>query len=261
MITSTFKAFGLGICAIALTAGSFALAIEGCSTSHTPAACTQSALKITFSPMYSAVIPGDETHRFQIPVIVSGASQSGVVWSASDPSAVSVEPDALTGGALLTMLSSAKNPGAPVTITATAVSTSGTAVLNITTATEDDWNAGEARYNDRIGPDAGPRAACTDCHSPTATAGAGFNDIAHTPEQAGGFSDQEILNIVQKGQIPDGGYFDPSIVSYKTWQSFHQWNLTDPEQKGIVIYLRSLVPTAQGGTANFGGAGSAPDGG
>jgi hypothetical protein len=80
-----------------------------------------------------------------------------------------------------------------------------------------------------------------------------FNDIAHTPEQTGGFSDTQLLGIVQNGVVPDGGYFDKSIVSYSQWNSFHQWNLTSSEQTGIILYLRSLVPTAQMGTSNFGG--------
>jgi hypothetical protein len=83
----------------------------------------------------------------------------------------------------------------------------------------------------------------------------GFNDVAHTPEQAGGFSDVQLLDIIQQGEVPDGGYFDTSLVSYKVWQGFHRWNLTPAEQTGIVVYLRSLVPTAQSGTANFGGNG------
>jgi hypothetical protein len=206
--------------------------------------------------MYSAVIPGDDTHSFQLPAIVSGVSPSEVSWRVSDATAVSLRSDSVSGGILLTMLPTAKSPGAPVTVTAATMSACGTAVLHITAATTDDWSTGEARYNDRLGLDGGARAACSDCHAPHGDAGAQFNDIAHTPEQAGGFSDSQLLSIIQNGSIPDGGYFDPNIVSYKAWQGFHEWNLTTPEQTGIVVYLRSLVPTAQGGTANFGGSGS-----
>jgi hypothetical protein len=253
--------------AICATAVMFAITV-GCSSSKSAGSagdsgtpCTRmNALKIVFSPMYSAVIPGDDTYSFELPAIVPGLSGDAVRWQASDPSAVSIQPDPSTGGALLTMLSTAKSPGAPVTITASAGAACGTAVLNITAATTADWVAGEGRYNDRVSLDGGARAACANCHAPQVDAGRKFNDIAHTPEQAGGFSDQQLLTIIQDGQIPDGGYFDPGIISYEAWQSFHQWDLTAAEQAGIVIYLRSLVPTAQGGTANFGGLG-APDGG
>ena len=115
--------------------------------------------------------------------------------------------------------------------------------------------------------------------------GFGFNDVAHTPEQTGGFSDEVLLGIVQGGNVPgwsgdpdaatlpglspgqtsaDAGYFDPTIISFAEWHRFHQWNLTSTEQTGIITYLRSLAPAAQSGTANFGGFGGGhppPDGG
>ena len=232
----------------------------GCAskaTTTTTSTCADPTLKLVFSPMYSAVIPGDDTHSFQLPVVVEGVSGSALTWRASDLSAVSITPDSLTGGVLLTMLGTAKSPGTPVTITANTSTACGTATLDITSATTDDWTTGEARYNDRVSVEAGTRAACSDCHAPHADAGRGFNDIAHTPEQTGGFSDQQLVNIVQNGVVPDGGYFDKTIVSYSQWQAFHQWNLTSSEQVGIVVYLRSLVPTAQMGTANFGGVDAA----
>jgi len=230
--------------------------VTGCSAKSTATTSTCSdptGLKLVFSPMYSAVIPGDDTHSFQLPVVVNGVSGSALTWRSSDPSAVLIQPDSLTGGVLLKMLSTATNPGAPVTITANTSTLCGSATLTITSGTTDDWSMGEARYNDGVVVDAGVRAACSDCHAPHADAGHGFNDIAHTPEQTGGFSDDQILNIVQNGAIPDGGYFDKSIVSYGQWNAFHQWNLTPAEKTGIVLYLRSLVPTAQVGTSNFGG--------
>jgi hypothetical protein len=231
---------------------------SGCSQKATvETTCSDpTGLKLVFSPMYSAVIPGDNTHTFSIPVIAEGASGTELTWHVSDPSAVSIASDSLTGGVLLTMLSTASNPGAPVTVTANTATLCGTATLNITVGTDSDWSAGEARYNDRVPVDAGVTAACSDCHAPHADAGHGFNDIAHTPEQAGGFSDTQLLNIIQNGVVPDGGYFDTSIVSFEQWHAFHQWNITSSEQPGIVLYLRSLVPTAQMGTANFGGTGT-----
>ncbi len=254
-----------------LAALALPLALVACSSSSGsatkgadsgPAACTDPTLTLAFSPMYSAVVPGDDTHTFELPVIVAGANGKTFEWSASDPTAVAITNDPVTGGALLTMRSTAKSPGAPVTITATSGSACGTAVLNITVATNAEWSAGEARYNDHVAVDGGNRAACTDCHSPRVDAGVGYDDVAHTPQQAGGFSDSQLLSIIQDAVVPDGGYFDSNIVTYEKWQTFHKWDLTAAEQAGIVVYLRSLVPTAQGGTANFGGKGvHAGDGG
>ena len=223
---------------------------------------TPTGLQLVFSPMYSAVIPGDDTHTFAVPVIVNGATGDAVTWRTSDPTAVRIDPDALTGGVLLTMLSTAtaSSARAPVTITANTKSACGTSTLTITPGTTDEWNAGEARYNDGVPVDGGLRAACSDCHAPHADAGHAFNDIAHTPEQTGGFSDTQLVNIIQNAEIPDGGYFDPTIVSYLQWRAFHQWNLTAAEKTGLVLYLRSLVPTAQTGTSNFGGSGSGSGG-
>jgi hypothetical protein len=229
--------------------------------------CTSPSLGIVFTPMYSAYIPGDNTHTFKIPAVVNGITdQSVVTWGVSDPSAVSCETDPTTGGVMITV-QKAEN----VTIVAQAGPLCATSTLNVTSALESDWQAGNARYNSGtplylgcIGlsrhmpeggcPDAGP--ACTACHGATATATTafGFNDIAHTPEQTGGFSDQDLIDIFTNGQVPDGGYFDPSIVSYNTWSRFHNWtDIQGDTQKGMVVYLRSLEPTAQNGSADFGG--------
>jgi hypothetical protein len=118
--------------------------------------------------------------------------------------------------------------------------------------------------------------ACTNCHGPTATNGP-FNDVSHTPEQTGGFSDTDLQNIILNGDVPDGGYFDPTVIrptcdggamctaqAYAEWHAFHQWSdITSDELPGIICYLRSLTPEGQNGTSNFGGGGGRPhhDGG
>ncbi len=253
-------------------------------------ACTStSALQILFNPMYSAF---DGAHSFQIPAIVNGASNTGLSWSASPASAVTIAPDPSSGGVLITMQQA---PSSPVTITANAGGQCGTATLDITSATAAQWQTGNARYNSGVPfypqcvvknlpfpppdggcPDAGP--ACTNCHGPTAMAQFGFQDIAHTPEQTGGFSDQDMIGIFTQGVVPgcgttgackDGGYFDPTIISipdggptaYEVWHSFHQWtDIQGPDQQAMVVYLRSLTPTPQTGSSNFGG-GRPGDGG
>ena len=128
--------------------------------------------------------------------------------------------------------------------------------------------------------------ACTSCHGATATQFI-FKDVEHTPEQTGGFSDQDLTNIILNGQVPDGGYFDPAVLdgfthqtcddagttigpnmspcaqkAYAAWSSLHQWtDITTDEMPGIICYLRSLAPQDQSGTSSFGGGGHHGDGG
>ncbi len=134
--------------------------------------------------------------------------------------------------------------------------------------------------------------ACTSCHGPTAVQFL-FKDVQHTPEQTGGFSDNDLTNIILNGVVPDGGYFDPSVLdgllnrkgtpglncddagttlvpgvpecfttAYTTWQGFHQWvDITSDEMPGVITYLRALPPAAQSGNSNFGGGGHHHDGG
>jgi hypothetical protein len=146
----------------------------------------------------------------------------------------------------------------------------GSSTLTIDAVTSADWAAGNARYNNGIPLDLsapptdndaspidqqpGGPPACTSCHGETATGGP-FTDVSHTPEQTGGFSDDQIVNIVVHGTFPpNSASFDPNIVPYPSWQYFHRWaDIDTPEkQRGIVTYLRSLTPVAQKGAPNFG---------
>jgi hypothetical protein len=273
---------GVGVALVSVAAG-----LAACSSSSTPGsggpgnndagnnnnnppACTDSsALTILFTPMYSA---NDGTHKFQIPAVVDGLDNTTVTWSVSDSTVASTARDDtfVMGGVMITALQ-----GGMVTVTANANGLCGTSTLMVTAAQESDWEIGNSRYNDGVsihfgprGPDAGPPGdggmadpdgggpACTNCHGPMANAGIGFNDISHTPAQTGGFSDDDLVNIVVNGIVPDGGYFDESIISYQRWQAFHHWTDIGPDQqKGIITYLRSLTPVPQMGSANFGGGG------
>ncbi len=274
-------AFGLGIAVVGVGGG-----LAACSStsnggggpnnnSNAPTTCATQALEVVFDPMYSAY---DGTHEFQVPAIVNGIASGTINWSASDPTMVKFAPDTDTGGVMITVQSAMGTGGSNtvniIAYVASAPSVCGSSVLTITSATPDDWQIGNARYNDgnalhfgRGGPGGGPSdggasitdggggPACTNCHGPTSDGGP-FMDIAHTPQQTGGFSDQDLINIVVNGIVPDGGYFDPTIVSYQAWQSFHKWSdITQDEQPGIVTYLRSLTPTSQNGSADFGGHG------
>jgi hypothetical protein len=108
--------------------------------------------------------------------------------------------------------------------------------------------------------------ACTNCHGPTATNGP-YKTVSHTPEQTGGFSDTDLQNIIWNGEIPDGGYFDPTVITptcdggaactayaLGVWHGFHRWtDITSDQLPGVICYLRSLTPQAQNGASNFGG--------
>lgn len=273
-------AFAGGLCAASALAAAFVACSSGANVSNGGAnpgggsgnaqtACVSNdALRVLFSPAYSAY---DGMHTFQVPAIVDGINGSLVTWSVSDPSKVSFQPDPSTGGIMMTTLGAGS-----VTITAQAGNLCGSSVLTITQATPDDWAIGNARYNNGVSlhlvngrlpdPDQGDAgvsnasAACTSCHGQTAQSGF-FKDIAHTPEQTAGFSDQEMIDIAINAQVPDGGYFDPAIISYHRWQEIHHWaDIAPDQQKGMVVYLRSLTPTPQMGSADWGGH-RHPDGG
>jgi len=243
--------------------------------------CANSTIPILFSPMYSAYVTDSTQQSFQIPAVIndSAIDPTTVTWGASDPSMVSFVADPVTGGTMITV----QKAGKVQIIAKLADGTCGASELDVTPATEAQWQAGNARYNSTVPvdfscirrgvaadggvcADAGP--GCISCHGPTANgeAGVGFIDIAHTPEQTGGFSDQDLIDIVVNGIVPgcgdaggtcptaDSGYFDNNIISYRFWQRFHHWDdIQGSEQQAMVVYLRSLTPTPQNGTSNFGG--------
>lgn len=233
--------------------------------SATTGPCT--GLTIAFAPdMYSAFIPGG-MHKFQLPVEAQGVSDASVTWTAGDPSLVDIEPNP-GGGQMLTMLNSGMT-------TITAKTTSGAcaqSTLHITAATEDQWQAGNMRYNNgnklqqimtdggiptgnfmmfNIDPPDDP-PACTNCHGDTATSSY-FKTVSHTPEQTGGFSDAQLIAIFTMAAVPMDGYFDSNLVPVFIWQFFHKWSdIQGDAQQGMVVYLRSLTPKSQGGMFDFG---------
>lgn len=232
----------------------------------TPFTCTTNDLQLAFSPMYSAF---DGVHEFKIPVIARNASGGAIEWSADQPGFVDIQIDDKTGGAMLTTLKAGT-----VTIQAKAGQSScGTSVLTITAATPAQWEAGSVRYNngkplpmvqlDANGNPIGDLStiqaeiqanppACTNCHGPTATSSF-FRTVSHTPQQTGGFTDEEIKLAITNAVIPAGGYFDETIIPKQVWEYFHKWPGTPDELTGLVVYLRALPPAAQGGKVDFGG--------
>jgi hypothetical protein len=239
----------------------------GVSADRTLAFCPKKDLQVYFSPMYSAY---DGVHGFKIPAMVGNMDPGSISWSASDPAMVDFETDAALGGVTI-----AVHKAGEVIVVAKADGKCGASLLKVSAATADDWMVGSQRYNNGIklvGDVGGGRGradagapmtdvACTNCHGDTATAGP-YKTVAHTPHQTGGFSDDELIGIFTKGTIPIGGYFDSSFISYDRWRSFHQWQMSPEEAKGVVVYLRSLTPQAQGGMrGDFGGRGTNDGGG
>jgi hypothetical protein len=112
-----------------------------------------------------------------------------------------------------------------------------------------------------------PPPACTNCHGPVGNAKifgmSLFSDVSHTPEQTGGFSDDDLVNVFVHGTIPPGGYFNNNIICYPNWHQFHTWwDINTPaEQKGVVSYLRSLTPKEQLGCLDLFTSSHCADGG
>lgn len=213
--------------------------------------CVANVGRIWFTPMYSAF---DGAHTFQVPAI---AALPGVnlVWSSSDPSKVDFQKDPMTGGVLITTLAAGE---VEIAVNADGVFC-GTSRLSISAATPAEWAAGDARYNNGIVIDRGgsptgtPRAACTNCHGPTAAGE--YRTVSHTPTQTAGFSDEELIGIFE-GRWPERAGvtpFDPEIATLEQWQAFHKWQMTPEEAKGVIVYLRSLTPAPQTGKRDFGG--------
>jgi hypothetical protein len=315
--------------------------VEAGGTSTQPGSCPNPTIPIVFSPMYSAFIPGSTAQTFAIPAVTTDGNTA--TWSLSDPTQGNLQGQSfVTNGVSLSgvviTVEGIGNDAGQVTVVATeSDGTCGASVLTLTQNTEDDWNIGNARYNDGValhltrpeggtftrpdggfeggnagvldggdggglddggnaapipafdgsfeggftrgtGPGTGDAGsfyetdggtACTNCHGPTATTGP-YKMVSHSPEQTGGFSDTDLQNIIWNGEIPDGGYFDPTVLisncdggaactaqALADWHSFHRWtDITADELPGVICYLRAIAPESQNGSSNFGGAGA-----
>jgi hypothetical protein len=258
----------LGVFSI-LIAGSSAAACggdDGNSGTASGGDPAKKTLTLMFAPvMYSAY---DGEHDFRLPVIATNASGK-VTYKAADESMVDIAPTA--DGAMMTM-----RKAGTTTIIGTAPDGSwGESTLVITQADAADYELGRERYNNGVAafdggmppsmgaPAAGgpgafmpdPESACSFCHRPDgmasgATADPTMIDIEHTPQQTGGFSDQQLIDIFTKAQKPTGA--GSRIVPAFIWSMLHKWNVESSVEKGIVTYLRSLEPKPQG-EVDFGG--------
>jgi hypothetical protein len=222
-----------------------------CPPAGYTAACAAPVDQIDFTPMYSAFIPGSTAHVFSIPAITDDGNP-GTTWCVGDSTQAILAPQSFNNlpGVMITVQGVGANSdgdaGELGTIQVYALENDGTcgaSTLTITATTEAEWTLGSQRYNDDItltGTRTGEGAlltgtgdagsvyekdggtACTNCHGPTATTGP-YRQVAHSPEQTGGFSDQVLVGIFTQGNVPgwtptqppplDGGYWDPSVIN------------------------------------------------
>jgi hypothetical protein len=199
------------------------------------------------SKLYTAY---DGQHEFAVPVV---AGVAGATWTASDPSAVDIEPTA--DGALIKVK---KGGVSKVTVTAKAGVGKGSVEVFITQGSAASWEFGKTRYNNGVAAvrlnDAGrpmfstggimldSNASCNFCHGVSAM----FVGVEHTPLQLGGFTDEEVVTIFTMAKKPEGAPM-VSPVPANIWMSFHKWTMTEDEKAGILLYLRSLAPKGQAG--------------
>jgi hypothetical protein len=198
-------------------------------------------------------------HTYQIPATVfdnSGKLVTGATWTASDMTKVMLdttwmETTANCSEALSGVMITTAGAG-NVTITATSGSDCGSSNLTITQYDPSLYDIGKTRYTlpTSMEDPTMNRLACTDCHGPTATMGQ-FGMVSHTPEQTGGFSDSDLVQIFEHAMVPPNGYYDNSVYPYSLWQNFHHWNMQGQEEQGILSYLRALPPVCQKGHPNF----------
>jgi hypothetical protein len=98
------------------------------------------ALTLTFSPMYSAY---GGTHTYKLPVKVEGAS--GDLDVTTDPAGF-VESEPYADGVMLTM----KKAGTTTVKIKDKAGNTGSAELNVTAVTDDDWTTGKDRYSNGV---------------------------------------------------------------------------------------------------------------
>jgi hypothetical protein len=213
-----------------------------------------SELELRFSPMYSAY---DGTHQFKIPNIVQNIVADD--WRIDPPDAADLVKEG--NGVMITT----RRPG-EFTVHVQAGSLKGQAQLIVTAATPDQWVMGEMRYMNNVKipvpmapPDGGmgmggrgmgmggpielpDNAACGNCHG----MGGERLNVEHTPQQIGGYSDDQLIAIFMTGMKPAGSPFR-SIIPPFIYQMLHTWSTaTEEETRALVVYLRGLEPKSQG---------------
>jgi hypothetical protein len=214
---------------------------------------------IAFSPVYSSY---DGEHTFLVPVTVKG--YTGITWQTDRPDLVELS-EVNENTVMIETLGAGE-----AKIIANAGPLQGYTVLTITESTPEEWAVGENRYangailmidremammaamNAMNMPGAPPimipdDLSCKNCHG----TGAMALSVEHTPQQTGGYSDQDLINIFTMGMKPPKAGWK-SGIPMQLYTLLHTWGATEEEKRGLVAYLRSLTPAAQG-AIDFGG--------
>lgn len=250
----------------------------------------EESLAITFSPMYSAY---DGKHTFKVPVVVLDAP-SKITFRALDESMVDVVRTG-DASAMLTMRKAGNTTivgeaddgtwaKAELTITEAAPNLYDLGKERYENGVEaftlpeggfmlPDFSDSGIMFVDGgiVFPDGGfprfdagafmanPESACTFCHRPdgASSGGAGLLniDVEHTPQQIGGYSDDDLLKIFTEGTKPPGV---PMRIANTprlemTWKMTHKWQMEEEAKKGIIVYIRGLEPKTQGPVDFLGG--------
>lgn len=228
---------------------------------------------ISFSPMFSAF---DGTHEYAVtPSIPSAAENSAdsdpvmantIKWSLDNAFVKQDEFPELTAAVKLTTKKAGETTVKVTAKTLGGVQVRGEAKLTISQASQAEWDAGEARYNNGmmipwmrpamaadgegvcglpVSFELPTSAACGNCHN-------SMNAISveHTPTQTAGYSNEDLVNIFTTGAKPAGGTFNSPFLRSAPmpdciYAEFHTWEMTDDEKKGIVWKLRSIAPRVQ----------------
>ena len=135
-------------------------------------------------------------------------------------------------------------------IFAYAGSLSGSTVLTITAFTPEEWAIGEELYRgpivqpfDSTPPIALPdELSCRTCHG----GGPQALSIEFTPTQTGGYSDEELASIVTMGMKPPIPGWRSGIPQIIFTQVHTLPTTSELNQRGLVAFLRSFTPIAQG---------------
>jgi hypothetical protein len=247
------------VCSIVTAVPVYTACIQPPATSDASASgATGNDLEIEFSTMYTGY---DGVHDFKLPARIDGAKN--IKWSASPSGVVEFLKGSTASETMIHVINAPTDGTTNVTITAKVGSLSATAPLTITGATPEMWQEGSDRYNDGVNyswghdhdgggessdgghrehPPPDPHLACSNCHNQS-----GDNqgeDVEHTPTQTGGYSDQDLINIVTQATKPAG--IPQRIMPLEQWQKIHKWQMDPQQLSGIVVYLRSLEPKSQG---------------